>query len=271
MNEKLSALLTRLRKEKPLVHHITNNVVTNFTANGTLAIGASPVMASDPQEVADMVKHAQALVLNIGTLTSSSALAMERAGQVANRLGIPVILDPVGYGATPFRNETVNTLLRKVAISLVRGNAAEIAALCNVPWKQKGVDAAEDGDRIELARAFVKKYAVPVAITGKVDVISNADGDRIFTVANGHSLLPYITGSGCLATALIGAFHAVTEEATDAALAGLCTIGVAAEKAAQRAKGPGEMNWRLLDSLYLLTADELAEQANITIEEGRTA
>ncbi|WP_054949736.1 hydroxyethylthiazole kinase [Numidum massiliense] len=291
----LQQLRQALRAEKPLIHNITNDVVTNFTANGTLAIGASPVMSSEPDEVAEMVAHADALVLNAGTLTTYSLQAMLLAGQAANRLGVPVVLDPVGYGTTSYRNAAIDRIMREVTVSVVRGNAAEIAALCQMPWQQKGVDAATDGgDPLMLAETFVRRYHLPVAITGKVDII--ADESRLVTVANGHPLLPYITGSGCLATALIGAYAAVTDDGALAAIAGLCSLGLAAERAAAKAVaekttpqhalqhtgpntdpsktttsgteavaaiGPGELNWRLLDELYFLKPMALVENAQI--------
>jgi hydroxyethylthiazole kinase len=267
MRTQLAELLSTLRKRKPLVHHITNLVVTNYTANGTLALGASPVMTAEPLEAAQMVRHAQALVLNIGTVTERSAEAMRQAGQEANRLNIPIILDPVGYGATAYRNEIVDQLLKACDISVVRGNAAEIAALCGVEWAQKGVDAGYDNndnnDKIQLAHAFVQQYGNTVAITGKTDIVSN--GKQTVLIEGGDPLLPYITGSGCLASAIIGAYHGVSSDATLAAVAGLATMSVAAERAAQAVSGPGELNWRLLDALYRLKPEQLGEQAQITL------
>lgn len=264
MHIKFAELLSTLRERKPLVHHITNQVVTNYTANGTLAIGASPIMASEPQEVVQMVNHANALVLNIGTLTEDSAEAMKRASQEANRLNLPIILDPVGYGTTDYRNELVCQLLNDFKISIVRGNAAEIAALCAVKWGQKGVDAIDHGnDRVQLAQTFVQTFGLTVAITGKTDIV--ADKKQTVLIEGGDPLLPYITGSGCLATAIIGAFHAVSSNSVLAAAAGLATMAVAAEQAAQLVNGPGEMNWRLLDALYQLTPDQLSKQARISV------
>lgn len=267
MREQMETLLATLRQRKPLIHNITNLVVTNFTANGTLAIGASPVMTSEPREVADMVAHAGALVLNAGTLTERTVEAMQLAGHAANRLKIPVILDPVGYGTTAYRNEQIQQLLAELDIAVVRGNAAEIAALCGVAWGQKGVDASDDGgDRVQLAQSFVNKYGTTVAVTGKTDVVAGLDSTVV--VEGGHPLLPYITGSGCLATAVVGACHAVTNDSTLAAVAGLSAMAVAAELAARSAKGPGELNWRLIDALYLMTPRELRDMAKLSVLEG---
>lgn len=148
-----------VRKQKPLVHNMTNNVVTNFTANGLLALGASPVMAYAREEAADMAKIAGALVLNIGTLSRESVEAMIIAGKSANEHGVPVIFDPVGAGATPFRTESAQAIMRKVKVSAVRGNAAEIANTLGEDWLIKGVDAGEEsGDRTELAKKAAKLW-----------------------------------------------------------------------------------------------------------------
>lgn len=267
MLEQLATLLDRLRKEKPLVHHITNDVVKNFTANGTLAIGASPVMSSEPREAADMVTHAGALVLNTGTLTDESVAAMNRAGKTANQQHIPVVLDPVGYGTTPYRNDVVEGLLQDIHIAVVRANAAEIAALCGQSWGQKGVDADEDGgNREALAHRFTEQYGTAVAITGAQDVIS--DGVRTVTIGGGDPLLSAITGSGCQATAMVAAFHALTPATVEAATSGLAVMAVAAEHAARQAEGPGSLSWRLLDQLYNLDTEAFKTAVQIKETKG---
>ena len=209
-----------VRKQKPLVHNMTNNVVTNFTANGLLALGASPVMAYAREEAADMAKIAGALVLNIGTLSRESVEAMIIAGKSANEHGVPVIFDPVGAGATPFRTESAQAIMRKVKVSAVRGNAAEIANTLGEDWLIKGVDAGEEsGDRTELAKKAAKLWDTAVIITGAEDVIT--DGTKTYTVGNGHQLLTKVTGTGCLFTSVIGAFCAVEKDVCRAA--GICS------------------------------------------------
>ena len=212
MNMEDAARETELvRKQKPLVHNMTNNVVTNFTANGLLALGASPVMAYAREEAADMAKIAGALVLNIGTLSRESVEAMIIAGKSANEHGVPVIFDPVGAGATPFRTESAQAIMRKVKVSAVRGNAAEIANTLGEDWLIKGVDAGEEsGDRTELAKKAAKLWDTAVIITGAEDVIT--DGTKTYTVGNGHQLLTKVTGTGCLFTSVIGAFCAVEKD-----------------------------------------------------------
>ncbi|BCE16877.1 hypothetical protein RSC3_04233 [Bacillus paralicheniformis] len=190
--------IEKVRKQKPLVHNMTNNVVTNFTANGLLALGASPVMAYAREEAADMAKIAGALVLNIGTLSRESVESMIIAGKSANEHGVPVIFDPVGAGATPFRTESAQAIMREVKVSAVRGNAAEIANTLGEDWLIKGVDAGEgSGDRTELAKKAAKLWDTAVIITGAEDVIT--DGTKTYTVGNGHQLLTKVTGQAvCL-------------------------------------------------------------------------
>lgn len=257
--------LTAVRRHSPLVHSITNNVVTNFTANGLLALGASPVMACAKEEVADMAKIAGALVLNIGTLSKESVEAMIIAGKSANEHGVPVILDPVGAGATPFRTESARDIIREVRLAAIRGNAAEIAHTVGVTdWLIKGVDAGEGGgDIIRLAQQAAQKLNTVIAITGEVDVI--ADTSHVYTLHNGHKLLTKVTGAGCLLTSVVGAFCAVEENPLFAAIAAISSYGVAAQLAAQQTadKGPGSFQIELLNKLSTVTEQDVQEWATI--------
>lgn len=251
-------LITKVRDNNPLIHNITNVVVTNFTANGLLALGASPVMAYAPEEVADMAKIAGALVLNIGTLTNGEVEAMLLAGKSANAHGVPVILDPVGAGATNYRTETSKRILEEVTISVLRGNASEIASIAGVKAETKGVDAGNiQGNSLELAITTAKKYNMVVIITGKEDIIS--DGEQTFIVRNGDPLLTKVTGTGCLLTSVIGAFVAVENNLVKASVAALTFYGVAAELAAQKTggQGPGSFQVEFLNQLSLVTENEL--------------
>ncbi|MGG0091764.1 hydroxyethylthiazole kinase [Bacillus altitudinis] len=247
----VSHLLEKVRAENPLVHNITNQVVTNFTANGLLALGASPVMANAKEEVAEMAQLADALVLNIGTLTKDTVEAMVIAGQAANEKGVPVLLDPVGVGATTFRTSAAKQLLQQVDITVVRGNAAEMAHLIGVEgWQSKGVDAkGANGDVSSLAKQAAKALQTVVAITGEVDVVS--DGEEVLSIHNGHEWLTKVTGTGCLLTSVIGAFCATGERPIHASASALLFYGVAAEKAAQQTeeKGPGTFQIELLNAL----------------------
>ncbi|WP_144471788.1 hydroxyethylthiazole kinase [Bacillus safensis] len=253
-----SQLLEKVREKNPLVHNITNQVVTNFTANGLLALGASPVMANAKEEVAEMAELADALVLNIGTLTKETVEAMILAGQAANEKGVPVLLDPVGVGATTFRTNAAKQLLEKVKITVVRGNAAEVAHLLGVDgWESKGVDAkTANGDVAALAKQASIALHTIVVITGKVDVVS--DGDEVLSIHNGHERLT-VTGTGCLLTSVIGAFCAAGEQPLHASAAALLFYGVAAERAALHAKdqGPGTFQMELLNALSHTTCEDV--------------
>ncbi len=254
--------LQKLRETKPLVHNITNYVVMNFTANILLAAGASPVMAHAPDEVEEMVAFAKALVLNIGTLDEAWIHSMVRAGRKAGQLGVPVILDPVGAGATRLRTEAARRILGETKVTLLRGNASEILALSGASAKTKGVDAADTVDAAaERATQLARSLGVPVAITGAVDLVT--DGHRMLRVANGHPLMGCVTGTGCGATAIVGAFAGVDPDPVPAAATALAYYGLAGELAAQDAPGPGTFIVRFLDALYTLTPDQVAQGSRI--------
>jgi hydroxyethylthiazole kinase len=256
-------LLRRLRGRKPLVHQITNYVVMNETANATLALGALPVMAHAREEVEEMVALAGALVLNIGTLSPQWVEAMTAAGRAANELGVPVVLDPVGAGATRYRTETARRILDEVDVSVLRGNAGEVATLVGIDAEVRGVESIAAGDDpAELARTAAGQLGLVAAVTGPVDHVS--DGARVAAIANGHPLLAAVTGTGCMSSALTGCFLAVAESTFDAAVAALVAFGVAGEDAAVGAKGPGSFHVGLYDALAALDPDTLDTRANVT-------
>jgi hydroxyethylthiazole kinase len=258
------ASLRNLREHKPLVHQITNYVVMNETANATLALGALPVMAHAQEEVEEMASVAGALVINIGTLSRHWIEAMLLAGKAANAAGAPVVLDPVGAGATRLRTETSKRILEQVDIAVVRGNAAEIATLAGREAEIRGVEsigAADSG--AELAAAAARALGTVVAVTGPVDHVS--DGERVLAVSNGHELLGTVSGTGCMSTAVTGSFLAVRrDEPLEGATEALVAFGVAGEDAAEGAAGPGSFHVRLYDSLYNLDPDALDERARVS-------
>jgi hydroxyethylthiazole kinase len=264
MSDSPGAALRDLRERKPLIHQITNYVVMNETANATLAIGALPVMAHAVEEVEEMASAAGALVLNIGTLSAPWIDAMLLAGKAANAADAPVVLDPVGVGATTFRTETAKRILDGVDVAIVRGNAAEVAALAGLEAEIRGVEAiGAAGSGAEIARTAAGRLGVVAAVTGPVDQVS--DGDRTLAVANGDPLLATITGSGCIATALTGCFAAVRPaDLVTAAAYALAALGVAAEAAAHQASGPGTFHARLYDGLYALTPEALDPRTRIS-------
>jgi hydroxyethylthiazole kinase len=253
--------LRTLRERKPLIHQITNYVVMNETANATLALGALPVMAHAKEEVEEMVGYAGALVLNIGTLSPHWVEAMLLAGKAANARGVPVVLDPVGVGATRYRTETAKRILDEVDVAVLRGNAGEVATLVGVDAEVRGVESiAAGGDPAELARTAASALGLVASVTGPVDHVS--DGDRVFRIANGHPLLASITGTGCMSTAITGCFMAVTDP-FPAAVHALIAFGVAGEDAAVGAKGPGSFHVALYDALAALDPDTLGERAKL--------
>ena len=257
-----AATLGRLRELRPLVHHVTNFVVMNDTANLTLLLGASPVMAHALEEVDEMVSLAGALVLNPGTLERDWIEAMLRAGLRARERGIPVILDPVGAGATVYRTRTSHMLIERVRPTIVRGNPGEIGALCGAGGAVRGVDSvAELPDAAAVARRAARDWGAIVAITGRSDVVS--DGERTFAVDNGHVWLTALTGTGCMATAALAAFAAVEPDGVVASVAALAAYGLAAELAAERSGGPGSFKVALFDELHGMTPEALARGARI--------
>ncbi|WP_347860917.1 hydroxyethylthiazole kinase [Salimicrobium sp. PL1-032A] len=239
--------LEELRETRPLVHHITNEVVMNFSANGLLAFGGSPVMAKEREEVEEVASAANALVLNIGTIRKEDIETMVKAGQAANKAGVPVLLDPVGAGATTFRKQAVQRIVDEVDVTVVKGNAGEIAALADIPLKVKGVDALESGNSEEIAGEAAKHLKTMVVVTGKTDAIS--DGKHRITSSYGSPLLGSITGAGCLLGSLMAACLAVEEEKEKAVQFALEFYNKAAERAEKKAGGPGTFIPHLLDEL----------------------
>jgi hydroxyethylthiazole kinase len=256
--------LRRLRETKPLVHQITNYVVMNETANATLALGALPVMAHAREEVEEMAAIAGALVLNIGTLSPSWVDAMLLAGRAANAHGVPVVLDPVGAGATAYRTQTAKRILGEVDVAVLRGNAGEVATLVGVEAEVRGVESiGTGGDPADLAREAARALGLVASVTGPVDHVS--DGKDVIAIANGDPLMASITGTGCMSTALTGCFLAVNRErAFEAAAEALVAFGVAGEDAARDAKGPGSFHVALYDALAALDPATLDERARVS-------
>lgn len=224
--ERAAENLTNIRSAKPLIHNITNFVVMNSTANVLLAAGASPVMAHAENEVEEMVSFAGALVLNIGTLTDSWLESMIKAGMKSSELGIPIILDSVGAGATALRTSAAKRIIEETSVSVICGNASEILSLQDESSETKGVDSLHSvAEAAETATMLAEELGTTLAITGPVDLVT--DGRRGFNVANGHALMPYVTGTGCAATAVIGAFAAVDPDPVTATVTALAFFGLA--------------------------------------------
>ncbi|XWY19242.1 hydroxyethylthiazole kinase [Bisgaard Taxon 45] len=259
--------LQQIKAQNPLVHNITNVVAANFSANGLLAIGASPLMSAAIEEMDEVPRISQALVINIGTLMDKEVSAMVLAGKTANQVGIPVVLDPVGVGATRFRKQTAQTLLKEVKFAAIRGNAGELATLAQVDWQAKGVDVGSgDADLAEIARNVAEQYQCIAMISGATDYLS--DGKRQVQIHNGTSLFPKITASGCLLSALCGAFLAVAEPAQyfDAMLEACTAYAIAGELAAQPLSDTqhGQFYLGLLDQLASLSPEKIKQYARIS-------
>jgi hydroxyethylthiazole kinase len=255
--------LRAIRERKPLVHQITNYVVMNETANATLALGALPVMAHAAEEVEEMARLASSLVLNIGTLSGHWVEAMLLAGGTATARQIPVVLDPVGAGATEYRTATARRILDVVGVSVLRGNAGEVATLIGTEAEVRGVESIGAGlEAGDLAREAARRLGVVASVTGPVDHVS--DGERVLAVSNGHELLATVTGTGCMSSAMTGCFLAVKPDpALEAAAEALAAFGVAAEDAAAGAQGPGTFHARLYDALYALDPGTLDGRTRI--------
>jgi hydroxyethylthiazole kinase len=260
--KKAAENLRNLRAKKPLIHNITNYVVMNSTANVLLACGASPVMAHAQEEVEEMVSFARALVLNIGTLTPYWIDSMLRAGKRANEINVPIVLDPVGSGATKLRTESAKRLMDELTINVVRGNASEVLSLAQEGSRTKGVDSIHSVDEAaDAAIVLARELSTTLAITGPVDLIT--DGDVTCRVSNGHELMGYVTGTGCAATVIIGAFLAVDNDAVKATTTALAYYGLAGERAATKAQAPGSFQVALIDALFTIDEKQLEQGARI--------
>jgi hydroxyethylthiazole kinase len=259
LNQRAADNLAAIRSSRPLVHNITNFVVMNYTANALLAMGASPVMAHSQDEVQEMSALSSALVLNIGTLSRDWVDAMISAGKAANAKKIPVVFDPVGSGATLFRTLSSKRIIGEVSLSVIRGNASEILSLARTgAGATKGVDSTQSvNDAAKTATVLAGELDTTLAITGPVDLVTG--GDRIIEVHNGHPMMVYVTGAGCAATAVIGAFCAIDEDPVSAAATALAFFGLAGEIAAKNADAPGSFMIELINALYRITPEMLQQ------------
>lgn len=257
--------LNRVREKNPLVHHITNYVTVNDCANACLAIGASPVMADSIDEAADMAAISSALVLNIGTLNVNKVESMITAGRSANAHHIPVVFDPVGCGATPFRNRMAGEIMDNVSMTVVRGNISEITSLGGKEAFTKGVDAGQTSnirDAVPMAKELAGKWNAVVVISGPTDIIT--DGRKTILIHNGSPEMPLITGSGCMCTTLIGAFcGANPDHPLESAVAAMASMGLAGERAWKSwgNEGLGHFHMAMIDELGKMTGESLDKGA----------
>ena len=253
----------RIRAQAPLIHNITNFVVMNNTANALLALGASPAMVHAPEEVEDFVSISNALVVNIGTLDATFIAGMRLAMRQARALGKPIVFDPVGVGATTYRNQVSEELLALAAPNIIRGNASEIMALAGLNAQTKGVDSLYGSDAaIDAARRLSSAWGSVVVISGEKDYI--IQGNRTAIITNGHPLMTKVTGMGCTATALTGAFAAVNADYFLAATHAMAVMGIAGELAVNKKPSPGSLQVNFLDALYELTETTIIDRLQLT-------
>jgi len=251
------ASIGAIREKAPVIHNITNYVVMNSTANALLALGASPVMAHAENEVKDMVSIASALVINIGTLSDPWIRSMFKAATQARKRQIPIVLDPVGAGATPYRTQMAQELIEAVPPTIIRGNASEIMAIMVEESKTKGVDStASSNQALQAARALHDACGSIVCISGETDYVVSSAG--VAEIRNGHPLMTRVTGLGCTATALCGAFAAVCDDYGAATAQAMAVMGIAGELAMEKSAGPGTLQVHFLDALYNLSEGDIA-------------
>ncbi|MDG5472593.1 hydroxyethylthiazole kinase [Jeotgalibacillus sp. ET6] len=222
-----STIIHEVRQNKPLIHHLTNQVVMNFTANGLLSFGGVPIMAKAVEEAGEMASNADGVLINIGTIMGNDLKAMIEAGKAANKTGIPVVLDPVGVGATLFRKEAIRQILKEITPTVIKGNAGEMAQLVDIPWEIKGVDSIGEGNHDEIARKVAKTYGTIAFVTGETDVIS--DGEEIIHNRTGSAMLSNVTGTGCLLGSILAACLTTGHSGLDNCQAAASFYGMAAE------------------------------------------
>ncbi|MEN6411351.1 MAG: hydroxyethylthiazole kinase [Veillonellales bacterium] len=259
MIKQLWEIREEVRNRCPLIVNLTNNVVTNFTANVLLAAGASPIMSEGAAEAESLAGSCDALILNIGTLHTRQISYFLKAGEYANKFKKPIVFDPVGVGATPYRNMAAAQIINDIKLSLIRGNYGEIGFLAGTADQVKGVDSASSEANVESLKQLAVQTGALVAATGPLDYVT--DGERVFSNGTGDPLLQLVTGTGCALSSLTGAFLAVAEDKQLGVLAALAFYGAAAEKAADKAKGPGSFAVKFMDALYNLTYKEFRKLA----------
>ncbi|MGD7044440.1 hydroxyethylthiazole kinase [Jeotgalibacillus proteolyticus] len=222
-----STIIHEVRQNKPLIHHLTNQVVMNFTANGLLSFGGVPIMAKAAEEAGEMASNADGVLINIGTIMGNDLEAMIEAGKAANNKGIPVVLDPVGVGATSFRKEAIRQILKEITPTVIKGNAGEMARLVDIPWEIKGVDSVGKGNHDEIARKVAETYETVALVTGETDVMS--DRNEMVYNRTGSAMLSNVTGTGCLLGSILTACLTTRHSTLDSSLAAAAFYGMAAE------------------------------------------
>lgn len=263
IQKQLNEVFEALQNKRALIHHITNYVTVNDCANVVLAMGASPIMADEISEVEEMVGICNALVLNIGTANDRTIASMLKAGKAANAKGIPVVLDPVGVGATSFRHQSIAKLMEAISFSVIRGNMAEIKTIAGLEAKSAGVDSLEEeNDGAKIALTLAKKLGCVISITGKIDIVS--DGVSTYALENGDVALTKLTGTGCMSSSLIGSFLGASNNALASSIAGILTMSIAGERA-DKNKGMGTFHASLIDAISQMDAKSILTNSNVSL------
>ncbi len=255
--------LKNIKEKTPLVYHLTNTVTINDCANITLAIGGSPLMSFCIEEIEEIIEFSSSVVLNIGTMDKSMETMAVEVGKIANKLKKPIILDPVGVGATKARKNLVNALLKEIKFTVIKGNMAEIKSILNIDSLSRGVDSLEKDDSGEkLVKLAAKKFNSVIAITGEIDYIGNQE--IVFKVMNGHKKMELVTGTGCMISSLIGAFLGGKNNSLVSAVGGVLSMGIAGELAEKNFIGTGSLKVNIMDNISNLTEEIIRKNEKIS-------
>ncbi|MCQ8212971.1 hydroxyethylthiazole kinase [Cetobacterium somerae] len=255
--------LKNIKEKTPLVYHLTNTVTINDCANITLAIGGSPLMSFCIEEIEEIIEFSSSIVLNIGTMDKSMETMAVEVGKIANKLKKPIILDPVGVGATKARKNLVNALLKEIKFTVIKGNMAEIKSILNIDSLSRGVDSLEKDDSGEkLVKLAAKKFNSVIAITGEIDYIGNQE--IVFKVMNGHKKMELVTGTGCMISSLIGAFLGGKNNSLVSAVGGVLSMGIAGELAEKNFIGTGSLKVNIMDNISNLTEEIIRKNEKIS-------
>lgn len=255
--------LNQLRENNPLVICYTNDVVKNFTANGLLSLGASPAMSEAPEEAMDMLTYANALLINIGTLTKAREIDILKIAKTANQIGTPIVFDPVAVGASQYRKDFCATFLKEIDVAVIKGNASEVLALMDADTTMKGTDSDQDLDTITIAKNAYNQFGTAIAITGETDIV--IQDNEIYKLSNGSPLLAKVTGAGCLLGAVIASFLDQDKKVTiDMLIDAISIYNIASEQAEKNSKnnGPGSFMIELLNALYHIQYDDYLTLSN---------
>lgn len=261
MQEIIAEMMGVVRSRTPLVHHITNYVTVNDCANACICAGGSPVMTDEAQDVPDIVRISSAVVLNIGTLNQRTVESMRIAGNEADRIGVPVVLDPVGAGATAYRTAVARELMGYDAVRIVKGNSGEISVLAGMEGEVRGVDSVSGAGDGHAAISLARSTGRVVAATGETDYVS--DGEVTYAIGNGCGLMERVSGTGCMVSSLVGAYAGACGASLESVAAALTVFSVAGEIAGEGSPGPGTFKARLLDAVHNLKSEDILERAEI--------